>query len=68
MAPHYTLRADIGDVMVLIGDGNSEIGAFVRSIWLYDLFKGFDYIKSSHIADLFFLQKDLFSSCVRNII
>ena len=44
--------------MVLILDGNSEMCVHVGSM-LFDLFKAFDYIESSHKSD-FFLRKDLF--------
>ena len=33
---------DNGCCMVLISDGNSEIGAHVRNNLLFDLFKAFD--------------------------
>ena len=41
--------------MVLVPDGNSEIGAYVKehSLLLFDLFKAFDKIESSHKSDLF---------------
>ena len=70
MVPHYTLRADMGDVMVLIGDGNSEIGANVRIDHCYMICLR-DLIMSRAVtrADLFFLQKDLFSfMCAQHVL
>ena len=47
--------------VVLLSDGNSEIGAHIRtSELLFDSFKVFDQIDSSH-TPFFFLRKDLFS-------
>ena len=43
--------------MVLILDGNSEIGAYVRSqSRLYDLLKASDKIENSHKSNIFFLH------------
>ena len=44
--------------MVLIFDGNSEIGGLELSL-LFDLFKAFDDTESSN--NLFFLRRDIFS-------
>ena len=42
--------------MVLILDGNTEIGAHVRT----NLFKAFDLIKSSHKSDIFSPKRHIF--------
>ena len=45
--------------MVLLLDGNSEIGACVESY--FDLFKAFDSIESSHKSELFLAGLTYFS-------
>ena len=53
-----------GVVILLISDGNSEIGAHVR---LFDLCKASDQIKSYYKSDFFSPKKSFFSSFVRNM-
>ena len=53
--------------MVLILDGNSEKGAHVMEQYLlFDLDKGFDYIKSSH-KFVFLSEKTYFVSYARTM-
>ena len=47
--------------MVLRVDGNSDISAHVKSNMLFDVFKSFSYIESSHKSD-FLSEKKL--SCM----
>ena len=53
--------------MVLILDGNSEIGANVKNNIFFVLFKAFDRIEGSQKSKVLFLRKDLFPLCVRNM-
>ena len=51
--------------MVLILDGNSEIGT--HAYRLFDLFKAFDYLESDHTSHLFLFEMTYFASGVRNM-
>ena len=58
---HNSKNCDINRTMVLILNGNSEKNR------LFDLFKAFVQIDSSHKSDFFFLTKKLFSLHLRNV-